>query len=391
MKNDSVKILILPSWYSNQVNPNRGIFFKEQAKALNSKEVDISVLYVDFLRVGQISKSNFTDFLFARSIKIENQLKTYRLNGINIFSLRFELGRKLWVYLTLNLFKIYLKTEGKPDLIYAHSYFSGYVASKIKAKYDIPYLMTEHSSNLFKEDKLLWHDKYINAAFNNADILSAVSHSLKRTMKNKYIRGSKDIEIIPNFIDTDFFKNVAKKKPGVNKTILTIGNLIEVKNQKLLIDAFHQSRLYKKGWILKIGGKGNLKELLKKQIATLGLNEHIELLGELTREHVKIQMADASIFALTSKIETFGVVIIEAMAMGLPILTTKCGGPEMLVTENTGITVENNLSEFTQGMITMSLNFESFSSQAIRNHVETKYSNSAVVKNIVSLIKEILN
>ena len=72
---------------------------------------------------------------------------------------------------------------------------------------------------------------------------------------------------------------------------------------------------------------------MKNLIIELGLQDYVELTGKLTRDEMLPKLSVSNIFVLPSNSETFGVVYIEAMALGLPVIATKCGGPEDMVSE----------------------------------------------------------
>src|SRR5699024_9955006 len=90
---------------------------------------------------------------------------------------------------------------------------------------------------------------------------------------------------------------------------------------------------------------GEEKANLLKLVRVLKIEEQVVFLGPLTREQVKEEVSSADAFVLSSKYETFGVVLIEALALGKPVIATKCGGPESIVTPEVGYLVENNSEE----------------------------------------------
>jgi glycosyltransferase involved in cell wall biosynthesis len=83
----------------------------------------------------------------------------------------------------------------------------------------------------------------------------------------------------------------------------------------------------------------------------LGISQNVRFLGELSREGVKAAMWEANALVLSSFQESFGIVLIEAMSTGLPVVATRCGGPEDIVTEETGILVEpGNIEQLSEAM-----------------------------------------
>jgi glycosyltransferase involved in cell wall biosynthesis len=90
---------------------------------------------------------------------------------------------------------------------------------------------------------------------------------------------------------------------------------------------------------LRIGGDGPLRAELQTLALELGISEQVTFLGMLSREQVATEMQRADAFVLSSHYETFGVVLIEALACGTPIIATACGGPECIVRPSNGLLV----------------------------------------------------
>ena len=79
---------------------------------------------------------------------------------------------------------------------------------------------------------------------------------------------------------------------------------------------------------------------LEALVQEKALTEQVTFLGSLTREQVRQEVSEADAFVLSSEYETFGVVVIEALALGKPVIATRCGGPESIVVPSVGYLVE---------------------------------------------------
>ena len=123
--------------------------------------------------------------------------------------------------------------------------------------------------------------------------------------------------IIPNPINQ---KSVGSFKKEKKHRVVTVGRLISAKNHKLLIDAFYQIKDKYPDYTLEIYGEGGLKDSLQKQINSLGLNNRVFLMG--SKQNVIAELSDAACFVLSSTYEGFPNVLIEAMATGLPVIST---------------------------------------------------------------------
>ena len=139
----------------------------------------------------------------------------------------------------------------------------------------------------------------------------------------------KEWNIIFNPVNPDF-KN-CKEIDVRKKKIVSVGRLTEQKNMELLINAF--SKIYKEfpEYSLTIYGEGNKRTALEERIKELQLTEKVFLPG-ITND-IKEEIYDASLFVMSSNYEGMPNALIEAMVLGLPVISTDCpcGGPRMLI------------------------------------------------------------
>jgi glycosyltransferase involved in cell wall biosynthesis len=107
----------------------------------------------------------------------------------------------------------------------------------------------------------------------------------------------------------------------------------------LLIGAFVRLRLAHRDIRLVIAGSGKEAGHLSSLVRALDAEQDIHFTGALPRWAVRQQMWAANALVLPSDYETFGVVAVEALSTGIPVVATRCGGPEEIMTEETGILV----------------------------------------------------
>ena len=100
----------------------------------------------------------------------------------------------------------------------------------------------------------------------------------------------------------------------------------------------------------------------------------IFLLGNTSREEVKNLMQMCDVFVLTSKKETFGVVLIEAMSCGKPVISTKSGGPEYIINQNNGILCKNSIEDISRALYDAKSSIKDFDHKKIRDHVKKSFS-----------------
>lgn len=155
--------------------------------------------------------------------------------------------------------------------------------------------------------------------------------------KEKFEKNLNNVEYIPNYIS----KISEKKSLLNNKVIISVGRLEEQKGYDILIDICSRLLPNYPEWKLKIFGEGNLKEKLEKQIKKNNTSNQILLLGttnEIEKEYLK-----SDIYVMSSRFEGFGMVLIEAMNIGLPLISFDCpNGPSDIIEDGVnGYLVKN--------------------------------------------------
>lgn len=372
-----MNLLIIPSWYSTKENLTNGSFFKEQAQAL--KESGINVI-IAFVEVRLLSLDNINERV---QVSYENGIKTYRIiqgkipkSGNVGTAIAFRSGLK----------KIYWEIiKGNSiDIVHLHScIWGGLGGAFIAKKLRVPFIITEHSSYYGRFEVNFLERLIIKKSFKSADKVISVSEYLKSYI-SEYNKS--EIEVIPNMVDCNEFFYCKKEESIENSfTFLTLCYLKNNKGVDILIKAFCN---YFKGKEVKliIAGDGPEKENLAKLVNDLKINNQVIFKGALTREEVKVEMNRCDIFALGSKFETFGVVLIEALACGKPVISTRNGGANDIVKESNGIIVDiNNIDEMGKAMYYMYKNYYKYDKYLIRENCVKKYSKEAVIQKLLSI------
>ncbi len=146
--------------------------------------------------------------------------------------------------------------------------------------------------------------------------------------KQRQWKNYSKVEVIPNPLTIEHSKRSTLK----SKTVVTAGRLTAQKNFASLINAWRIVNKSHPDWKLEIWGEGNLRNELQQQIEDLQLKDSANLMGYT--DDIISKFADASIFVCSSNFEGFGLVIIEAMSCGLPVVSYSClCGPKDIVTE----------------------------------------------------------
>ena len=186
-------------------------------------------------------------------------------------------------------------------------------------------------------------------------------------------------------------KDDARHKLGLKKDlniIFNVGRLYEEKGQKYLIDAIKEVVKTRKNVLCIIGGSGPLRENLQNQINDLNLQDHVLLIGFVPDELLPFWMYACDIFVLSSLSESFGIVQIEALACGKPVVATYNGGSEeIIVSNNYGYLVEPKNSIDLAKIIGNALETK-WDSQCIKRYSE-QFAWENVAKDIISVYLKI--
>ncbi len=379
-----MNVLIIPSWYPNTKDDTSGIFLKEQSEALNKNGCNVIVSAVIPHRITKIFDKNIKTGIEK---EVENGITVYRYHTYNIFPKMPVMLNIIYYYCIKKIMKNIYKDEIFPDIIHLHSFcFAGYAAKKIAGRYKIPYIYTEHSSGFglksFNKMQIILFKKVIKGSSYNI----AVSDSLKQDMM--YYLDECKINIIPNMVNDDFFKVNKEHSKNRKFTFFSLGLLNKEKKFDIVIKAF--SKIKNLAVRLLIGGEGPEKENLIRLAEDLGVISKIDFLGKLDREEVQKYMELCDVFVLASKKETFGVVLIEALAKGKPVLSTKSGGPQSIVDKNNGKLVEiNDVDGLSKEMKYFIENISKYNSDMIRKKCYERYSESSIVSKIIKIYYDV--
>lgn len=329
-------LLILPTWYVSPERPDLGIYFREHALAMAKSGQTVGVLYVGiglFNLWGKGRKPHPP----GHSFYIDEGVATLRVDTWG-FPKRFAWSQQWYAQQVSKYYLTYCQKVGTPDIIHAQGYTAGYAASWLKDRWKVPFVYSEHLSTLKNHQYPASHDRMLQAALRNADAITAVSSALAGWLGEKTAR---PIQVVPNLVDTHFFRPDPSKK-AQTFTFLYVGDLIPIKAPDVLLRAFSifLASNTQKNVRLDLVGTGRMREALEKLVQSLAISEHIHFHGLLSATAVVGKMQAAHCLVLSSQTETFGVVQIEAMSCGLPIIATDCGGPADVVTRETGLLVK---------------------------------------------------
>lgn len=233
---------------------------------------------------------------------------------------------------------------------------NGLGALFLKKLYGIPYINTIHGEEVYLSKR--YHTVFaLKWIVNNAKKTITNSLATKNSCLDVGLNGD-NIEIIPFGVDTNFFRPLNLPKEGSDFQILSVGYLIERKGFEYLIRAMKDVLKKHRNARLKIVGSGPLKNKLQNLIKELELEKEIKIIKNVSDEELLHLYNSSDLFVLPSIIDSegntegLGVVLLEAMACGLPVIGSDVGGIQDIIENNvTGILVpEKEVFELTRAI-----------------------------------------
>lgn len=369
-------ILILPMYYPEPgAPPHRGYMFYEQAMQIARSGCRVGLAYTEQRLPKEFTWKTFCKENHFQITEEDNgTFVTLRMHAWNP-KLSTRAGGVVWSLLTLWLVRNYIRRYGKPDIVHAHfGTWAGYAANLIYKCYGIPYVVTEHASSINSGKVTSGQAATLRTAYKNARKVICVGTLLKKNL-SPYLDHPDKAIVIPNFVDISIFspKNYHTEKE--NKfTFVSIGNLNKLKGFEDLIDAFGHSFRDRLHISLVIAGDGEEEACLRNKIQTLRLERQVTLVGHLSREEVARLLACSDVFVLASYVETFGIVFIEAMATGMPAIGSICGGPQDIITPESGYLIRpGDVKSLAGKMCEIYDNYEQFDKDLIRKSIAGRF------------------
>lgn len=382
-----MKVLFVTRGWPTKADPMSGNFESVQAKALAKRGVDVSVIY--------LRKKSFAHLFASKAISrkeydgITVLSKTVALTEIPGWKVTKNSQLDIWLRQKAfsQIYEYYRKLKGDADLIHAHFINQACDCKLVLDKYHIPFIITEHWSkmNFATLDKGL---AKLSEGYKWADKIVTVSAALADSLKEKF---GVESEVIHNMVSDNFFdqtlKNDIQKESDVVKFV-SVGSLVHGKGYDLIISALQKCKHLRECRLTIIGG-GPEETNLRSLVEQCQLQNKVFLAGKKTPEEVSELMAESDCFILASRRETFGIVYIEAMAKGKPVIATICGGPESFVNESNGLLIPaEDIEATTRAMDYMVENLDKYDNAAIRQYCHDNFSEEAISQKIIAAYQE---
>lgn len=274
----------------------------------------------------------------------------------------------LWFIKGCNIGKTFKNTE----IIHSHgTILSGTLSYLLSKKLKVPFIITEHQGPFSMTSENFWKKNWTKFIMQKADAVLTVSNHLKQEILKSEIY-PKQIIVTYNPVDTDLFK---LKTNHINKTFLFVGRLDNFKGALRCLEAFNIINEKFPDWKFTIIGDGEdyqpiLNYLSNKPLLKL----KVKLTGQLSKPEIALEMQQSDFLVFPSKHESFGLVITEALSVGLPVIVGNTTAPIEFVDEKNGILVQfDDIIAIATAIENMISNLKKHHSQEIRNEIISKF------------------
>ncbi len=393
----SNKYIVEVSWgCPSDKYPLNGLFQFDQALALQKVGRDVVFLALDMRSFRRWRKWGINRF---------------EKDGIPVFEYNFPYGPfspetkyRIQKKGFERCLKMMEESFGRPLCVHFHGVMEAVSGMDHCLENKIPYVITEHITPVSEGDTVC---KWMKEAYAKADKVIAVSNKLASDIKKAY--GAKTDAVIPNIVDLEVFSPREEKSgdapapsgeggtaadggAGTGKTFrfISAAGLNAGKGMDVLLNAFAKLRELTGPEIkpyLTIMGDGDRMNDLVRLRDFLGLSDIVYFTGAYIRPEFADFLRESDCFVLASRSETFGIVYVEAMAAGVPVIATVCGGPEDFVDDECGILVPvDDTDGLARAMYEMTRSSGRYNSRLISEKCRKMFSSDSIGRRISEVL-----
>lgn len=376
-------ICFLPAWYYDLNNEGGGLFFKEQALALQASGLQIDMYYCD-LRPKYWNKK-------AYQWVNDDGLEVFKYQSF-AFPKRGALFLSYWKKEVLRGFALYLqKHHETPDIIHAQSLWGAYAALAIKEQYGIPFIYTEHLGRWTTQTPSARIQQTLKQVTSASIYNSAVSSTLAQCISS-YANNAK-VYTTPNMVDTHFFTPPLSPYHNDAFKLISIGDPWYTKGLDILIEAIGIAQAQTDTIItLSLADKIPKQADLMPLIQQYKLEKKIHFLGFLSRQAIKETLQQHDLLVSASRTESFGLSMIEALACGTPIIATRTAGGLDIANEQRGYLVDReNPTALANAILKMIKNKKQFMAQNLHQEAKQAYGHAAFCARWTGIYEQLLS
>ena len=390
MKNKN--LLILTPDYPDKDNKMIGsLFVKEQVGYLKDHFNKIYVISPVLTAFGFTKQSKFCRNYSYDNVTVYFPRCLFYPRAINIFpvsnytKLSYD-NRYSVIRRTIK------KYDLKFDLIHSHMTFPAtYAACKLKEEYNVPVVATIHEDSGWLEEEIGMNHEKLNYSWRNADMLIRVN-KVEVPLLQQFNR---NVRYVPNGF-TELYKPMDKIScrellglPLSEKFVFSYGAFDERKGFQILIKAMLYTTHIDNTIKCYLSGDGPYKPYLKNFVIGYNLEKNFEFIKYLEDEELVLWINAADLFIFPSLRESFGVVQVNALACGTPVIASKNVGSKEIICNQCGFLYDLEDFPDLSNKIFLGLNTE-WDKEKIRNYAVNNYSWKGISTQLIQLYKELL-
>lgn len=377
-------IYIIARGIPGRRDPQWGCFEFDQAKALAGLGHKVVYLSVDrrfrlYWRKLGFARKEKDGVVAYNSFLLPNVLVR------KLFGRRILTKFRLW-----QLSKLYLKAcheNGKPAVIYSHYLFVTQEAAALSKKVNVPLVAIEHWSEINKDTLLDTVRQMGEQAYPQASAVISVSGSLQHRLRQHF---NVDSMVVHNMVGNEFsYLPAIQESDKIN--YISTGSLLRPKSFDLLPKAFALADLPKDKWQMLLVGEGEERGTLQQQIDAAGYHDNILLVGKKCKEDIARLLNQSNVFVLPSRSENFSVAVLEALACGLPVVASICGGIRECIDDKNGLLFEvDDVNGLAEALKYMFYHHQKYDHKAIADDCQARFSPEVIARQLTNIFEDVV-
>jgi len=384
-----MRVLFYNSIFPNAVEPTKGIFIIKNLASYPS-EVDVRVLAPVPWGLERWRKQT------GKKVPRYEELNLGQ-RKIIVYHPRFPLFPRnilrrfipWWEYLCTLRTVQDIYCQWPFDMVHANfGSPDGIAAAFLTRRLHLPLIITEHQAKLAEFLTIPYLKRQYGFAYRTARKVICVSQYTASLITSTF-RDVDNVKVISNGVDISRFH--LREFRDYPAKLIYIGYLVQHKGIHVLLQSLALLKAEGITPHLSIVGDGEYRAELHKLVTVLKLNDQVSFMGEKTSTEVAEILPEHDLMVHPSFIESFGIVMVEALACGLPVLSTYNGGAEEIVNDNNGRLVAiNNPGALADGIKEIFSNWQQFDPHQIRAQAQERFEIHILSRSICDLYQEVL-
>lgn len=386
-------ICMVTTTFPRYPGDGEGAFVWGLAQALNRQGASVKVIaaHVPLAKTHEVIDGidvNRTRYWWPERY----QLLRKDVGGLPVTLRRYRLARLQLPALLLAQALSIIRFSGGCDIVHAHWTIAGLAALMGRHVHNRPVVLTVQGSDILQVPKLPFGSAFSRQVLRRCTKVTTLSHALLDEIRRLGI-GNNHAVIIPNGVDIDYFTIGPQNQSMREPIVLFVGSLIRRKGVYPLIEAAAIFLATHPDHRLVVIGDGPEKDKMQALATNLGVRNRIDFLGFLPTESVRSWLQRARLLVLPSSEEGQGVVLLEALACGTPVVGSNVGGIADVIVDGVGSLVSvDQPTELAASISSFLDNGKSWASasQAARRRAVSVYDWNVIAIEYLTVYEEIL-